>query len=92
MPRVLPPAGTAAKITRGSWDVNPVFKTLVELGNLDFEEAHHTFNMGVGMALIVPAAKAGEAADALTGAGERVWTIGEIVAGTPGEEGVVVYD
>ncbi len=77
VPRVLP-EGTAARIKRGSWDINPVFRTLVELGNLDDDEAHHTFNMGIGMVVIVPAESAEAAVLSLRASGERVWTIGEV--------------
>jgi phosphoribosylformylglycinamidine cyclo-ligase len=84
--RVLP-AGCDALIHRGSWPVPRVIETVVEAAALPVEEAHRTFNMGVGFALVLDATDAADAAVVLREAGETVWEIGEIVEGS----GVVRY-
>ncbi len=53
LPRVLP-RGTAAAIDLGSWPVPPLFEHLRQLGNVPQEEMLRTFNMGLGMLLVVP--------------------------------------
>src|SRR3974377_2066893 len=56
LPRVLP-RGTAAVIELGTWPVLPIFEHLQSLGNVPGEEMLRTFNMGMGMLLVVPAKK-----------------------------------
>jgi len=52
LPRILP-QGCNAKIKKGSWPVLPVFEILQRLGNIPENEMYRTFNMGIGMILIV---------------------------------------
>jgi phosphoribosylaminoimidazole synthetase len=52
LPRVLP-CGLGARIYSNSWESPPVFDWLVKSGNLDTYESFRTFNMGIGMVLIV---------------------------------------
>jgi phosphoribosylformylglycinamidine cyclo-ligase len=80
LPRVLP-KGTAAVIEVGSWPVQPIFKHLQELGNVPQDEMLRTFNMGLGMLLVVPAKKFKKAQSVLERAGEKGYTIGRIVKG-----------
>ena len=84
--RVLP-AGCDARIAYGSWPVPRVIETVVEAARLAPDEALKTFNMGIGMAIVVDPAHAPAVAAELTRAGERVFEIGEIVSGS----GKVVY-
>src|SRR5262249_32038105 len=56
LPRVLP-RGCAAIIELGTWPVLPVFTHLQKIGNVDQDEMLRTFNMGIGMVLVVPAKK-----------------------------------
>src|SRR5207245_3631027 len=56
LPRVLP-RGTAAVIELGSWPVLPIFDHLQKLGNVPMDEMLRTFNMGLGMLLVVPSKK-----------------------------------
>ena len=79
VPRVLPES-VSAVIRTESWPVSPIFETLIELGNLDENEALHAFNMGVGMTVMVSADDANRVTTALESAGEMVYRIGEIVA------------
>jgi phosphoribosylformylglycinamidine cyclo-ligase len=53
LPRVLP-RGLQAEIELGSWPVPPIFTYLAGLGKLERDELLRTFNMGVGMILVVP--------------------------------------
>jgi phosphoribosylformylglycinamidine cyclo-ligase len=57
LPRVLPEE-LAARIEIASWRVPVLFSALQELGQIDQDEMWHTFNMGIGMICIVPAATA----------------------------------
>jgi phosphoribosylformylglycinamidine cyclo-ligase len=80
LPRVLP-RGTAAVIELGSWPVLPIFEHLQQLGNVPQDEMLRTFNMGMGMLLVVPSAKFKKAQSVLERVGEKAFTIGRIVKG-----------
>jgi phosphoribosylformylglycinamidine cyclo-ligase len=80
LPRVLP-RGTAAIIELGSWPVMPLFEHLQALGNVSQEEMLRTFNMGIGMLLVVPLAKFKKAQSVLERVGEKAYTVGRIVKG-----------
>ena len=54
VPRVLP-ANCSVEINKDACPVLPVFKALHRLGNLPDEEMYRTFNMGIGLVMIVPA-------------------------------------
>ncbi len=57
LPRVLPP-DCRAEIDKNSWSVPPIFDLIRYGGNVPELEMYQVFNMGIGMVLIVPAAKA----------------------------------
>ena len=80
LPRVLP-RGTAAVIERGTWPVLPIFEHLQKLGNVAPDEMLRTFNMGIGMLLVVPAKKFKKAETLLDRAGEKFYSVGRIVKG-----------
>jgi phosphoribosylformylglycinamidine cyclo-ligase len=80
LPRVLP-KGTAAVIQLGSWPVLPIFEHLQELGKVPQDEMLRTFNMGMGMLLVVPSAKFKKAQSVLERVGEKFYTIGRIIKG-----------
>jgi phosphoribosylformylglycinamidine cyclo-ligase len=80
LPRVLP-RGVAAVIEMGSWPVLPIFEHLQKLGNVPPEEMLRTFNMGLGMLLVVPSAKFKKAQNVLDKIGEKAYTVGRIVKG-----------
>lgn len=80
IPRVLP-EGLGARLRSGTWPELPIFRLLRERGGLSDEDMHRTFNNGLGMVAVVPAAEAASAADAVGG-----FVVGEVVEG----EGVVV--
>jgi phosphoribosylformylglycinamidine cyclo-ligase len=80
LPRVLA-KGTAAVIELGSWPVLPIFEHLQQLGNVPKEEMLRTFNMGMGMLVVVPSKKFKKAQSVLERAGEKFYTVGRIVKG-----------
>ena len=80
LPRVLP-KGTSAQIQLGSWPVLPVFTHLQKLGNVDQDEMMRTFNMGIGMILVVPAKKFKRVQSILDRVNEKPYMIGRIVKG-----------
>jgi len=80
LPRVLP-RGTAAVIEIGSWPVLPIFEHLQKLGNVPQDEMLRTFNMGLGMLLVVPSKKFKKAQSVLEKVGEKAYTVGRIVKG-----------
>ncbi|MGZ4815544.1 MAG: phosphoribosylformylglycinamidine cyclo-ligase [Terriglobales bacterium] len=86
LPRVLP-KGTAAQVQMGSWPVQPIFSHLQKLGNIGDAEMLRTFNMGIGMILVVPPKKFKRVQTVLERAGEKGYTIGRIIKG----EKKVVY-
>jgi phosphoribosylformylglycinamidine cyclo-ligase len=87
LPRVLP-RGTAAAIDLGSWPVPPLFEHLRHLGNVQQDEMLRTFNMGLGMLLVVPLAKFKKTQTVLERVGEKAYTVGRIVKG----ERKVIYN
>jgi phosphoribosylformylglycinamidine cyclo-ligase len=75
LPRILP-MGTGAEVDASSWKVPTLYRFLQERGKVDPLEMYQVFNMGVGMVLVVRAARAKEACQLTKG---RV--IGQITAG-----------
>jgi len=80
LPRVLP-RGVAAVIEVGTWPVLPIFEHLQKLGNISQAEMLRTFNMGLGMLLVIPAKKFKKAQSVLEKIGEKAYTVGRIVKG-----------
>jgi len=80
LPRVLP-RGVAAVIEMGTWPVLPIFEHLQTLGNVPPDEMLRTFNMGIGMLLVVPSEKFKKAQVVLDKIGEKAYTVGRIVKG-----------
>lgn len=74
--------GVDALVERGSWPVPPVISLACEAAGLNDEESYKTFNMGVGYAVIVAPEDVAQARAALEAAGDSVFEIGEVVAGT----------
>ncbi|HUR36364.1 MAG TPA: phosphoribosylformylglycinamidine cyclo-ligase [Terriglobales bacterium] len=80
LPRVLP-KGTGGLVEIGSWPVPPLFTHLQKLGNVEQEEMMRTFNMGIGMVLVVPSKKFKKAQTLIDRAGEKCYTIGRVTKG-----------
>lgn len=79
-PRIFP-QGLGMLINTGSWTVPPLFRLIVERGNVSQRDAFHALNMGVGFLFMVPARQRKQAMTALTDAGQQPWVIGEMVTG-----------
>jgi len=79
IPRVLPP-GTAARIERDSWPIPPIFALLQNQGNIAEREMFTTFNMGIGLVIVVAREDENAAREMINQSGESVQRIGEIVA------------
>ena len=86
IPRAVP-EGLCAKIDRAAIRTTAVFSLLQRTGNIPERDMFNTFNMGVGMSVIVSKDTADRALEALRAAGEDACVIGEIVRG---EEKVVL--
>ena len=80
LPRVLP-KGTGAIVETNSWPVPPIFEHLRRIGNVPQDEMLRTFNMGIGMILVVPAKKFKKVQTILDRCGEKGYTIGRVVKG-----------
>ena len=79
IPRSIP-AGLGAKIEKGAVRVLPIFSAIQQAGGIPQRDMFNTFNMGVGMTAVVPAAQADKAVDILRQSGVEAYPIGEIVA------------
>ena len=80
IPRTLP-QGMEAVIDARLWPRPVVFDWLQRVGNVSREEMYRTFNCGLGMTVVVPAAEADRAVQLLRGRGETAAVIGEVRAG-----------
>jgi phosphoribosylformylglycinamidine cyclo-ligase len=80
LPRVFP-EGLGARIDLEAWEVPAVFELVQKASGASDEEMMRTFNMGIGMALVVPAGAAREAAAAAAEHAVEAVTIGAVVAG-----------
>lgn len=83
IPRMLPD-GISAKIKKGSWKVLPIFDLIQKEGGISEHDMYNTFNMGIGMAVVVDKADAEKAVEILKANGEEASVIGETVSGDDG--------
>lgn len=87
------PSHLDAEVDRGgeagpAWDIPPVISYVSNAANLSLDEQYRTFNMGVGMALIVDMDDVDDVAEALSDQGFEPFVMGQIIPGT----GKVVYN
>ena len=87
IPRSIP-KGFAAKIKKDDVRVLPIFKLIEKVGNVDNRDMFNTFNMGVGMSVVVAREDADRAIEILKQNGEDAYLLGEIVVS---DEGVILY-
>ena len=78
IPRSIPD-GLGAKIDKAAVKVLPIFDLIAKVGGISERDMFNTFNMGVGMSIIVPADEADKALAILRDNGEDAYVIGEIV-------------
>jgi phosphoribosylformylglycinamidine cyclo-ligase len=80
VPRILP-RNCQAQIHIGTWPILPVFDVLRRLGNLEFNEMYRTFNMGIGMVVVVDESKVATAVSHFKKVKEKFFVIGKIIRG-----------
>ena len=86
IPRSIP-KGLTAKIEKSAVKVLPIFDLIAKTGNIPERDMYNTYNMGVGMSVVVPADEVETALEILRAHGEDAYVIGEIVKG---DDGVVL--
>ncbi len=80
IPRVLPP-GLGARVRLGAWEVPPIFRLIQSGGGVSDEEMFRTFNMGVGMVVVVANEDLHDVEHSLERRGETSFVIGSVVSG-----------
>ena len=80
IPRSIPD-GLCAKVDKSKIRVLPIFQLLQKEGDIPERDMYNTYNMGVGMTVVVPADQADKAIEILKAHGEDAYVIGEIVTG-----------
>ena len=86
IPRSIPD-GLCAKIDKASVKILPIFDLIAAWGNIPERDMFNTYNMGVGMSIVVPAAEVETALQILQANGENAYVIGQIIKG---EEKVIL--
>ena len=86
IPRSIP-KGLSAKIDKQALRILPIFDLIAREGNIPERDMFNTFNMGVGMSIVVSADDAEKAVETLKAAGEDAYVIGEVVKS---DEGVII--
>ena len=81
-PRILP-HGCQAEIRVGSWPVLPIFELIARLGRVPQDDMLRTFNLGIGLALVVGERDLPRVSAVLRKKREKFWMIGRIVRGRP---------
>ncbi|WP_068778254.1 phosphoribosylformylglycinamidine cyclo-ligase [Paenibacillus sp. GM2] len=80
IPRVLP-EGVNVEIDYGSWPIQPIFSLLQQQGDVSNRDMFTTFNMGIGLVIVVVEDQAEAAVAALRAAGEHPYPIGRVTEG-----------
>jgi len=80
IPRILP-EGCKAVLNPQAWPAKPVFRLIAEIGGVAVDEMNRTFNMGIGMVVVVPAAQAVNIRADLETKGEKAYIIGKVEEG-----------
>ena len=83
IPRSIP-AGYSAKIEKSAVRVLPIFELIEKTGKIDNRDMFNTFNMGVGMSIVVDKSDADKAVEILCANGEEAYILGEIVKSDSG--------
>ena len=87
IPRSIPD-GLCARIKKDAVKILPIFDLIAKTGNIPERDMFNTFNMGVGMSVVVAAEDADKALEILRANGEDAYIMGEIVAKEAGSEKV----
>ena len=91
IPRILP-RRCSASVHLSRWERPVLFDILHNAGNVERDEMYRTFNMGIGMVLVVAESDAEDMIYRLNGLDERAWVIGEVVACPEGNECVELLE
>lgn len=86
IPRSLP-KGISAKIEKSAVQILPIFDVIASTGKIPERDMFNTFNMGVGMTVVVDKNDADKAIEAINAAGEEAYVLGELV---DSDEGVII--
>ena len=86
IPRSIP-KGLAARVNKSAVKVLPIFDLIQKTGNIPERDMYNTYNMGVGMSIVVPANEVDMALEILKANGEDAYVIGEIIKS---DEGVIL--
>ena len=86
IPRSIPD-GLCAEIDKDAVKILPIFELIAKTGNIPERDMFNTYNMGVGMSIVVPADQVETALEILKASGEDAYVIGKI---TKGEEKVIL--
>jgi phosphoribosylformylglycinamidine cyclo-ligase len=78
LPRILP-QGLAARVDVSAWTIPQIFERLREIGNIDPADYRRTFNLGIGMILVVSKRNVAKVRATLALLGEPCSEIGEVV-------------
>ena len=89
-PRILPPR-VAIEVNAASWPVPPIFDLLRRLGNIPDDDYRRTFNLGIGMILVIAGRNLARARKLLDGLGEPCYEIGRVVPLKRGSTARVIY-
>ncbi|MBP1904578.1 phosphoribosylformylglycinamidine cyclo-ligase [Paenibacillus turicensis] len=80
IPRVLP-EGVNVNVDYGTWPILPIFSLLQQKGNVSNKDMFTTFNMGIGLVIVVAENEVDKALSALSNAGEMPYVIGKVTEG-----------
>ena len=80
MPRMLN-ENVALNINKDAYEVPAIFKLIQKEGNIPERDMYNTFNMGIGMAIIVPKDQEEKALEVLSKQGQTAYVIGEVIKG-----------
>ncbi len=86
IPRSLP-NGISVKIEKNAVDILPIFKLIMDKGSIPERDMFNTFNMGVGMTVVVDKNDVDKAIAAIKNAGEEAYVLGELI---DSDEGVII--
>ena len=80
------PDGLMAKIDKSAIKVLPIFDVIAKVGDIPERDMYNTYNMGVGMSIVVAKEDVDTAIEILKANGEEAYVIGEIIKGDEGVE------
>ena len=91
LPRCLPD-GVRAVLSEKAWTRAPIFDVLRGLGDVDRAEMFSTFNMGLGMCVVIAKSDVAAALKLLASRGAQAWEVGKIVSGNSGAEAEAIIE